>query len=90
MTVTGHIPVHMLANEAVKAGYDGIEHVNMLFLNFLADHDTDTRTPLRFTHRGRQGGGLRSRRQAGAGSSYALLRDHHTVIDPTVAPSRTS
>jgi hypothetical protein len=25
MTVTGHIPVHMLANEAVRAGYDGIE-----------------------------------------------------------------
>ena len=49
MTVTGHIPVHMLANEAVRAGYDGIEHVNMLFLNFFADHDTDTRTPLRFS-----------------------------------------
>jgi hypothetical protein len=24
----------MLAHEAVRAGYDGIEHINMLFLNF--------------------------------------------------------
>ena len=28
MSVTGHIPVHMLANEAVRAGYDGIEHAD--------------------------------------------------------------
>jgi hypothetical protein len=82
MTVTGHIPVHMLANEAVKAGYDGIEHVNMLFLNFLADHDTDTRTPLRFTLVGDKAADL------DLGSKpvrefLGLLRDHHTVIDPT-------
>src|ERR1019366_1253258 len=38
MTVTGHIPWRMLARDAVNAGYDGIEHVNMLFLNFFADH----------------------------------------------------
>ena len=49
MLVTGHIPVHMLAHEAVDAGYDGIEHINMLFLNFLATHDTDTRDTTRFT-----------------------------------------
>ncbi len=82
MMVTGHIPVHMLANEAVKAGYDQIEHVNMLFLNFLADHDTDTRTPLRFTLVGDKAADL------DLGSKpvkdfFALLRKHHTVIDPT-------
>ena len=49
MTVTGHIPMHMLANEAVRAGYDGVEHINQLMLNFFADHDTETRTPLRFS-----------------------------------------
>jgi imidazolonepropionase-like amidohydrolase len=82
MMVTGHIPVHMLANEAVKAGYDHIEHVNMLFLNFLADHDSDTRTPLRFTLVGDKAADL------DLGSKpvkdfFALLREHHTVIDPT-------
>ena len=49
MLVIGHIPVHMLAHEAIDAGYDGIEHINMLFLNFLATHDTDTRDTTRFT-----------------------------------------
>jgi hypothetical protein len=83
MTVTGHIPVHVLASEAVKAGYDGIEHVNMLFLNFLATHDTETRTPLRFSLVGDGAAGL------DLGSKpvqdfLGLLRQHHTVMDPTL------
>jgi hypothetical protein len=82
MTVTGHIPVHMLANEAVKAGYDGIEHVNMLFLNFLADHDTDTRTPRRFTLVGDKAGDLDLSSKP-VREFLGLLRDHHTVVDPT-------
>ncbi len=83
MLVTGHIPVHMLANEAVKAGYDGIEHINMLFLNFLATHDTDTRTPLRFTLVGDKATtvDLKSKQVA---ELFALLREHQTVIDPTL------
>jgi hypothetical protein len=83
MTVTGHIPVHMLANEAVKAGYDGIEHVNMLFLNFLADHDTDTRTPLRFSIVADKAADfdLQSKQTI---DFFALLRQHRTVVDPTV------
>jgi hypothetical protein len=83
MTVTGHIPVHMLANEAVKAGYDGIEHANMLFLNFFADHDTDTRTPLRFTIVGDKAADFDLTAKP-VQDFFALLRDHHTVIDPTV------
>jgi Amidohydrolase family len=82
MTVTGHIPVHMLANEAVKAGYDGIEHINMLFLNFLADHDTDTRTPLRFSIVAEKAADFDLKSKATA-DFFALLREHHTVVDPT-------
>ena len=82
MTVTGHIPVHMLANEAVKGGYDGIEHVNMLFLNFLADHDTDTRTPTRFTLVGDKAGDLDLSSKP-VREFLGLLREHHTVVDPT-------
>jgi hypothetical protein len=83
MMVTGHIPVHMLANEAVRAGYDGIEHINMLFLNFFADHDTDTRTTKRFSLVGEKGASF------DLGSKpvtdfLALLKEHHTVIDPTL------
>ncbi|CAN5379695.1 hypothetical protein BH09MYX1_BH09MYX1_18900 [soil metagenome] len=83
MMVTGHIPVHMLANEAVRAGYDGIEHVNMLFLNFFADHDTDTRTTTRFTLVGDKAAAfdLKSKPMT---DFVALLALHHTVIDPTL------
>jgi hypothetical protein len=83
MTVTGHIPVHMLAREAVAAGYDGIEHANMLFLNFFADHDTDTRTPLRFSIVGDKAADFDLKSKP-AQDFFKLLRDHHTVVDPTV------
>jgi hypothetical protein len=84
MMVTGHIPVHMLAREAVRDGYDGIEHANMLFLNFFADHDTDTRTPLRFSIVGDKAADfdLASRP---AQDFFAYLRQKKTVIDPTLA-----
>ncbi len=83
MLVTGHIPVHMLANEAVRAGYDGIEHVNMLFLNFFADHDTDTRTPLRFTIVGDKAATFDLKSKP-VSDFVALLKSHGTVIDPTL------
>ncbi|HEY8086733.1 MAG TPA: amidohydrolase family protein [Polyangiaceae bacterium] len=84
MTVTGHIPVHMLANEAVRDGYDGIEHVNQVLLNFFADHDTDTRTPTRFTLVGEKAADFDYASKP-ARDFFAYLRKHHTVIDPTVA-----
>ena len=83
MLVTGHIPVHMLAHEAVEAGYDGIEHINMLFLNFLATHDTDTRTPLRFTLVGDKASTVDLKGKQVA-DFLKLLRDHKTVVDPTL------
>jgi imidazolonepropionase-like amidohydrolase len=82
MLVTGHIPVHMLANEAVRAGYDGIEHINMLFLNFLATHETDTRTTLRFTLVGDKATTLDLNSKP-VQDFFSLLREHNTVIDPT-------
>lgn len=83
MRVTGHVPVHMLAHEAVRAGYDGIEHINMLFLNFLADHETDTRTTTRFTLIGDRAAEVELGGKAARGF-FALLRERKTVIDPTV------
>jgi hypothetical protein len=83
MSVTGHIPVHMLASEAVAAGYDGIEHINMLFLNFFADHDTDTRTTMRFTLVGDKAAGFDLKGKP-AQDFIALLRTKKTVVDPTL------
>ncbi len=83
MMVTGHVPVHMLANEAVKAGYDGIEHVNMLFLNFFADHDTDTRTTTRFTLVGDKAAAFDLKSKP-VTDFVALLKQKNTVLDPTI------
>jgi imidazolonepropionase-like amidohydrolase len=83
MFVTGHIPVHMLAHEAVKAGYDGIEHINMLFNNFFATHDTDTRDTTRFTLMGEKAATFDLKGKP-ATEFFALLRSKKTVIDPTV------
>jgi imidazolonepropionase-like amidohydrolase len=83
MKVTGHIPVHVLAAEAVEDGYDGIEHLNMLFLNFLATHETDTRDTTRFTLVGEKAGSLDLASKPVTGF-FALLKKKHTVIDPTM------
>jgi imidazolonepropionase-like amidohydrolase len=88
MSVTGHIPVHMLANEAVKAGYDGIEHINMLFLNFFATHDTDTRDTTRFTLVGDKAASFDLKSKP-AQEFFALLKEKKTVVDPTVGVFET-
>ncbi len=80
--VTGHIPVHMLANEAVRAGYDGIEHINMLFLNFFATHDTDTRDTTRFSLVGDKAADFDLNGKP-MRDFIQLLLQHKTVIDPT-------
>lgn len=49
MRVSGHIPAFMTAEQAVRAGYDEIQHINFIALNFLFDKVQDTRTPARFT-----------------------------------------
>jgi imidazolonepropionase-like amidohydrolase len=84
MKVTGHIPVHMLANEAVAAGYDGIEHINMLFLNFFATHETDTRDTTRFTLVGDKAADF-DLASAPVTEFVTILRDKKIVIDPTLA-----
>jgi len=83
MLVIGHIPVHMLAHEAIDAGYDGIEHINMLFLNFLATHDTDTRDTTRFTLIGDHAAELDLDGKP-VQDFIAQLVKHHTIIDPTL------
>jgi len=48
LRVGGHIPAFMRAEEAVKDGFDEIQHINQVVLNFLTKKDDDTRTLLRF------------------------------------------
>ena len=48
MRVSGHIPVFLRAHDAVEQGYDEIQHINQVLLNFLVTDKTDTRTLERF------------------------------------------
>ncbi|MGE5182656.1 MAG: amidohydrolase family protein, partial [Acidobacteriota bacterium] len=83
LRVSGHIPTGMFASEAVEAGYDEIQHVNFLFLQFLATKQDDTRTPLRYRRVAERGGSL-DLDGAPVKAFLDLLASHRTVIDPTL------
>jgi hypothetical protein len=84
MRLSGHIPSYMSAQQAVTDGFDEIQHVNMLFLNFLAGPEDDTRTPLRFTLVAENAGGM-DLDSPRVQEFIALLKDRGVVVDPTVA-----
>src|SRR5437867_2706332 len=83
LRLSGHIPNHMTAARAVQDGYDEIQHINMLFLNFEGD-SIDTRTPSRFSAPGRYGADLDLASDS-VRAFLQLLKDHKTVIDLTLA-----
>jgi len=83
MRVSGHIPAFMTAEQAVRAGYDEIQHLNMLYLNFFAGPKDDTRTPLRFTLVGEKAATL-DLDSVAVRDFIALLKERGTVVDPTV------
>jgi hypothetical protein len=82
MRVSGHIPAHMLAVEAIMAGYNEIQHMNMLFLNFYGK-ELDTRTPVRFTAVGQRAAAFDFNSQEWK-DFITLLKEKSVVIDPTV------
>jgi len=82
LRVSGHIPAFMTAEQAVQAGYDEIQHANMLFLNFYGD-TLDTRTPLRFTTVAERGADLALDSDP-VQAFIATLKAHDVVVDPTV------
>jgi hypothetical protein len=81
LRLSGHIPNGMTAEQAVRAGYDEIQHANFLFLNFLAG--VDTRTPARFVEVGEHAAEL-DLGSPRVRSFIRLLKEHGTVLDPTV------
>jgi hypothetical protein len=84
MRLSGHIPAFMSAEQAVRAGYDEIQHINMVFLNFLAGDREDTRKQIRFTLYGDEAGKLDLDSEE-VESFIALLRDNDVTVDPTAA-----
>jgi imidazolonepropionase-like amidohydrolase len=82
LRVSGHIPNGMSAEQAVRAGFDEIQHVNFLELNFL-DPKIDTRTPARFSEVAKHAAEL-DLNSPRVKSFIALLKERGTVSDPTL------
>ena len=83
LRVSGHIPVYLRAQDAVDAGYDEIQHINQVLLNFLVKPDTDTRTLERFYLPAREVAGMDF--DAKPVQDYiAMLAKKQIVIDPTL------
>jgi hypothetical protein len=84
MRVSGHIPAFMRAEDAVLGGYDEIQHINQVLLNFLVDDKTDTRTLERFYLPANKVGDLDFDGKP-VQDFLALLARRRIVVDPTLA-----
>ena len=83
LRVSGHIPALMTASQCVKLGYDEIQHVNFLVLNFMPDVK-ETRTPARFSEPAKRAADL-DLNSPEVLAFIKLLQDHHTTLDPTMS-----
>jgi hypothetical protein len=81
MRVSGHIPNGMTAEQAVREGFDEIQHINFIFLNFIPG--IDTRTPARMSAVGEHAAELDLASEP-VRAFIRLLKERHTVLDPTV------
>ncbi|WP_052713107.1 amidohydrolase family protein [Pseudoalteromonas rubra] len=88
LRLSGHIPAFMTAEQAVHAGYNEIQHINMLFLNFLAGEEVDTRTKQRFSLIGEKASDMPMTGEQ-MDAFIKLLADKNIVIDPTVSTFRS-
>ena len=84
MRVSGHIPAFTKAEEAVRQGYDEIQHINQVLLNFYVTPTTDTRTLERFYLIADNVHSLDLDSTA-VRDFIALLKEHETSIDLTMA-----
>ncbi|MGC2247895.1 MAG: amidohydrolase family protein [Terriglobales bacterium] len=82
LRVSGHIPAEMTADQCVRLGYDEIQHINFLVLNFFPEIK-DTNTISRLTKPGELAASL-DLNSAKVRSFIKLLQDHHTKLDLTL------
>lgn len=83
LRVSGHVPNGMIAADFVRQGADELQHINFIFLNFLAPKVKDTRTPERFTSVAEYAAGVDLESPA-VKDFIALLLEHHTTVDVTL------
>jgi len=83
LRVSGHVPAFLRAREVLEAGFDELNHINQVVLNFLVDDKTDTRTLQRFYLPAEKTAGLDF--EGGPVREFVeSLKARGTVIDPTL------
>jgi imidazolonepropionase-like amidohydrolase len=83
LRLSGHVPAKMIAEQAVAAGYDEIQHFNFLFLD-LWPEITETRTPARFTEVAKRAADV-DLASPPVRKLIDLLKQRDIVSDPTAA-----
>jgi len=81
LRLSGHVPNGMIAEQAIAAGFDEIQHVNFLFLEFQSG--VDTRTPQRFVAVAEHAADL-DLASPEVRNFLALLERRKVDVDPTV------
>src|SRR5580658_9884328 len=82
LRVSGHIPAQMIASQCVNLGFDEIQHMNFLILNFFPEIK-NTNTSARLTEPAKLGASL-DLNSPQVQSFIKLLQDHHTKLDLTL------
>jgi len=83
LRVSGHVPANLTAAECVRLGYDEIQHVNFLLLNFMPDVK-ETRTPARFLEPARRAADL-DLASPEVRAFIGLLKERGTALDLTLS-----
>ena len=83
MRVSGHVPAFMRAAEVIEQGFDEIQHINQVLLNFLVTPTTETRTIERFRLPAEKVAEL-DFDSSPVQEFVALLARRRIVIDPTL------
>lgn len=86
LRVSGHVPAFTYARAFVEAGADEIQHLNFILLNFFANEVKDTRTRDRYTVLAEKLAQFNfdDGRKAEFSEFVTFLRQHQTVLDPTM------
>ena len=84
MRVSGHVPAGLRAQQALDAGYDEIQHINQVMLNFLFKPGVETRSLERFYLPAEKVAGL-DFNSKDVKDFVATLKKKQIVIDQTLA-----
>lgn len=83
LRVSGHVPAFMTAEDAIRAGFDELNHINMVMLNFLLEEGDDTRTMLRIHGVGERAGSL-DLDSPRVRNFVSELKARDVTVDPTL------